>query len=223
MRYRWLAPLLAGAGLVLVALAARGNSPVDYDARLVPPVLPTPAATESGDESAVDGVVGAVGGSLVALLVVALCVLVVASLGAVLVMIAPRRKRVRPGASAVAPAAADAEDSRPVAELMLTGARRALAELRGRPTGPPSDAVVAAWLNLEEAAASSGAPRQDHQTPTEFTGALLTRYEVDTAAAATLRGLYQRARFGAPDQVTARDAEEAAEALERVVACLDRA
>jgi hypothetical protein len=222
MRYRWVAALPAGAALVLVALAARGNTPVDYDARLAPPVLPTPAATAAGDEGAVEGVVGAVGGSLVALLVVALCVLVVASLGAVVLMIGPRRKRVRRGTSAVAPAAEDVEDPRQGADLMLTGARKALADLRGRPAGPPSDAVVAAWLSLEEAAASSGAPRQDHQTPTEFTGALLTRYEVDTEAAATLRGLYQRARFGAPDQVSARDAASAAEALERVVACLDR-
>ena len=114
------------------------------------------------------------------------------------------------------------EDGRPGAELMLSGARKALATLRERPSGPPSDAVVAAWLDLEEAAASSGAPRQDHETPTEFTGALLTRYEVDAAAATTLRGLYQRARFGAPDRVTAEDAATAAEAMERVVACLDR-
>jgi len=83
--------------------------------------------------------------------------------------------------------------------------------------------VVAAWLTLEDAAASSGAPRRDHETPTEFTGALLDRYEVDTEAAATLRGLYQRARFGEPDRVTERDAASAAEALERIVVCLDRA
>ncbi len=222
MRYRWLVPLLAGAGLVVVALAARGNSPIDYDARLDGPATPAATTVASGEESGVGGVVGMIGGSLVVLLVVVLSVLVVASLGAVLLMLGPPRKRVRGTAGAVAPTDDEAEDGRPGAELMLTGARRALAELRGRPAGPPSDAVVAAWLNLEEAAASSGAPRQDHQTPTEFTGALLTRYEVDTAAAATLRRLYQRARFGAPDRVTAEDAEDAVAALERVVACLDR-
>ena len=87
---------------------------------------------------------------------------------------------------------------------------------------PPSDAVIAAWSNLEDAAARSGAPKKAHETPTEFTGALLARYEVDTAAAATLRGLYQRARFGAPGRVSAEDAEKAAEALERVVVSLER-
>lgn len=222
MRYRWLVPLLAGAGLVVVALAARGSSPIAYDAQFAGAVLPTPATTVSGEESQAEGVISAVGGSLVALLVVALFVLVVVSLGGVLLMLGPPRKRARIGAGAVAATEGDLADANAGAEMMLTGARKALAELRGRSGGPPSDAVVAAWLSLEDAAASSGAPRQDHQTPTEFTGALLTRYEVDTEAAATLRGLYQRARFGVPDQVSARDAEEAAEALERVVACLDR-
>ena len=222
MRTRWLVPLLAGAGLVLVALAARGKSPVVYDGTLVGPDVPAVETVVSAEESQVEGIVGVVGGSLVALLVVVLCVLVVVSLGAVVLMLGPRRKRVRSGAGAVAATTDDADEGRTATEVLLTGARKALAELRGRPTGPPSDAVVAAWLNLEEAAASSGAPRQDHETPTEFTGALLTRYEVDAAAATTLRGLYQRARFGAPDQVTAEDAETAAEAMERVVACLDR-
>ncbi|MCS7479901.1 DUF4129 domain-containing protein [Umezawaea endophytica] len=222
MRTRWLVPLLAGAALVLVALAARGNSPIVYDGTLQAPDVPAAETAAAAEDSAAEGVVGVVGGSLVALLVVVLCVLVVLSLGAVVLMLGPHRKRVRAEASSVVAAAADDEDGRLGTEVLLTGARKALAELRGRPTGPPSDAVVAAWLNLEQAAASSGAPRRDHETPTEFTGALLTRYEVDTAAAATLRGLYQRARFGAPDQVTTRDAEAAADALERVVACLDR-
>ncbi|MEO6087325.1 MAG: DUF4129 domain-containing protein [Umezawaea sp.] len=222
MRYRWLVPLLVGAGLVVVVLAARGSSPIAYDAQFAGPVLPTPATTASGEESGAEGVVSTIGGSLVALLVVALGVLVVASLGGVLLMLGPRRKRVRTGAGAVVPVGGDVEDTSAGAEMMLSGARKGLAELRGRSAGPPSDAVVAAWLSLEDAAASSGAPRQDHQTPTEFTGALLARYEVDTEAASTLRGLYQRARFGVPGQVTARDADAAAEALERVVACLDR-
>lgn len=215
-------PLVVGAALVVVALAARGNSPVVYDGTLVAPDAATPSTVVSGEDSAAEGVVGVVGGSLVALLVVVLCVLVLLSLGAAVMMIGPRRKRVRQGPSAVATADEDVEDGRPGAELMLSGARKALATLRERPSGPPSDAVVAAWLDLEEAAASSGAPRQDHETPTEFTGALLTRYEVDVEAASTLRRLYQRARFGEPGRVTERDAASAVAALERVVACLDR-
>ena len=89
-------------------------------------------------------------------------------------------------------------------------------------TSSPSDAVVAAWLRLEQAAADSGAPREDHQTPTEFTGALLVRYEVDPTATSTLRRLYQRARFGPVDQVSDHDAQAAAAALEHIVADLDR-
>ncbi|WNV82310.1 DUF4129 domain-containing protein [Umezawaea sp. Da 62-37] len=223
MRPRWVVPVLVGAALVLVALAARGNSPVVYGARLAPPVVPTRSAAPAEDDLlASDGVAGVVGGSVVVVLIVLFVLLSIASLGVVLFMVGPRRRRVRRGHDAVADTAEEAADSAPGAALMLTGARKALAELRERHSGPPSDAVIAAWLNLEDAAARSGAPKQEHETSTEFTGALLVRYEVDTAAAATLRGLYHRARFGPAARVSTQDAEDAAEALERVVVSLDR-
>jgi len=60
----------------------------------------------------------------------------------------------------------------------------------------PSDAVIAAWVHLEQAAARSGVPRDPAQTPTEFTVAVLDRTPVDPAATRTLLDLYLRARFG---------------------------
>jgi hypothetical protein len=60
---------------------------------------------------------------------------------------------------------------------------------------PPGDAVVAAWLALEQAAGRGGIPRGESQTATEFTLALLDRTPADPAAARTLLGLYHRARF----------------------------
>lgn len=99
---------------------------------------------------------------------------------------------------------------------LLRGTRSALAQLRQRAGGPPSDAVQRAWLALEEAAAESGTRRRPEQTSTEFTGALLAEHEVDSTALATLRGLYQRARFGPPDAVGEADAEAAIAALDRV-------
>jgi Domain of unknown function (DUF4129) len=99
---------------------------------------------------------------------------------------------------------------------LLQGARAALAGLRQRTGGPPSDAVQRAWLVMEEAAAEGGTRRRPEQTPTEFTAAVLAEHEVDPAALATLRGLYQRARFGRADAVTETDAEAAIGALERI-------
>lgn len=106
------------------------------------------------------------------------------------------------------------------ARTLLRGTRSALELLRQRTGGPPSDAVQRAWLALEAAAAGSGTPRRPDQTPTEFTGAVLSAHDVDAAAVGTLRGLYQRARFGRPELVTETDADTAVAALDRIEASL---
>lgn len=102
------------------------------------------------------------------------------------------------------------------AMALLHGARSALLDLRQRAGGPPSDAVVRAWLVLEESAAESGTARRPEQTSTEFTADVLGAHDVDPAALRTLRSLYQRARFGQPDSVTEQDADAAAAALDRI-------
>ncbi|HEX3647743.1 MAG TPA: DUF4129 domain-containing protein, partial [Pseudonocardiaceae bacterium] len=107
-----------------------------------------------------------------------------------------------------------------VALTLLRGTRSALELLRQRAGGPPSDAVQAAWLALEAAAAECGTSRRPHQTPTEFTSAVLAEHDVDDTALATLRGLYQRARFGEPESVTESDADAAVAALERIADAL---
>ena len=61
----------------------------------------------------------------------------------------------------------------------------------------PTDAVLAAWVALEEAAARSGLPRHPADTPTELTARVLTATEADADAVTTLLGLYHRARFSA--------------------------
>jgi hypothetical protein len=70
---------------------------------------------------------------------------------------------------------------------------RALAHLDGHPR--PRDAVVAAWVALEEAAARAGTRRDPAQTPTEFTGTVLAATPAPADAVTRLRTLYQRARF----------------------------
>jgi len=102
-------------------------------------------------------------------------------------------------------------------------AEQAKLDLTARAGGPPGDAVVAAWSRLEEAAAHEGAGREPHQTPTEFTSALLARHTTSEPALDELRALYQRARFGAPGQVTEADADAAAGALDRILHALANA
>jgi len=86
------------------------------------------------------------------------------------------------------------------------------ADLLVRRHVPPTDAVIAAWVHLEQAAARSGVPRDRAQTPTEFTVAVLDRTPVDPAATRALLNLYLRARFGG-ERMTTSDVTAAVAAL----------
>jgi hypothetical protein len=60
----------------------------------------------------------------------------------------------------------------------------------------PADAVVRAWLGLQESAQESGIVRAPAETPTEFTSRILSRAFADDRAIRTLLRLYLRTRFG---------------------------
>lgn len=82
----------------------------------------------------------------------------------------------------------------------------------------PDDAIVAAWLELEAAAASSGVERAPSDTPTELTTAVLDATSADPAATRTLLRLYHRARFAPHAVMTAQDVSVAVDCLERLAA-----
>ncbi len=102
-----------------------------------------------------------------------------------------------------------------VAQPDLPALRAAVqgADLLVRRRVPPTEAVVAAWVHLEDAAGRSGVPRKRTQTPTEFTVDVLDRTPVDPAATRALLALYLRARFG-DDPMTTSDVATALAALE---------
>ena len=83
----------------------------------------------------------------------------------------------------------------------------------------PSDAVIAAWVALEDGAARSGIVRDPASTPTEFTVAVLDRTPADPAATRVLLTLYLRARFG-PEPMTADDVVAATAAVQALAATL---
>lgn len=95
----------------------------------------------------------------------------------------------------------------------------AAADVLAESTGPPRDAVVACWLDLESAAAATGSPRTAAQTPTEFTVGLLARYAAPGRDLSTLLRLYQQARFS-ERPVTSHDVEVARRCLRRVAAAV---
>lgn len=101
------------------------------------------------------------------------------------------------------PAPAPPPDPAPDLDVLHGGARAAETSLRAAVT--PTDAVIAAWVALEDAAARSGVVRDRSATATEFTLRVLDRTPADPVAARTLLALYLRARFDdaplAPDDV----------------------
>ena len=83
-----------------------------------------------------------------------------------------------------------------------------------------SDAVIQAWLALEEVAGRHGVRRRSPQTPTEFTAELLDRSDVPAPSTAELRQLYWQARFS--ELVTTEtDRQQARHCLEDIARSLE--
>ncbi len=110
---------------------------------------------------------------------------------------------------ALAPVAGPGADREPDLRVLAEGARDAVRHLTT--AASPADAVIAAWVALEDAAARSGVTRERSSTATEFALDVLDRTAADPAAARTLLALYLRARFD--DQpLLAEDVDAAARA-----------
>jgi len=81
----------------------------------------------------------------------------------------------------------------------------------------PHDAIVTAWLGLEEAAQDAGVARRPAETASELTTRILGRVTSDDTAAHDLLALYLRVRYGGyeatPDDVA--EARRDLEALTR--------
>ncbi|WP_022880762.1 DUF4129 domain-containing protein [Gryllotalpicola ginsengisoli] len=101
-------------------------------------------------------------------------------------------------------------EAEPDAPTVARGLRRALDLLEEQ--REPADAVVAAWLGLQQAAEESGVERRPAETPTEFTERVIARVRADRDAAGRLVDVYQAVRFGGR-AVTPADVEAARGAI----------
>lgn len=205
----------AAALLLLVVFAARGESPVPSSVsdatpdRGLPSVISAPYNSQSPRKPTTTAVDPELVGIIV--VVVAGILLVVA---VVLSILSARRGRRRH-----TPVGTPFEPVEGTIDVVprgdITKAVADARELLARPGGEPGDAVVRAWLTLEHATEQGRAP---HQTATEFTVALLEKETADADALRELRTLYQRARFGVPDDITEHDVGNARHALDRILA-----
>lgn len=85
----------------------------------------------------------------------------------------------------------EADAAAPAIRRGIDGALRSIDE-----RAKPGDAIVAAWVGLEESAADAGLSRGRSETPAEFALRIITRRAGITDAATTLLHLYERVRFG---------------------------
>jgi hypothetical protein len=119
-----------------------------------------------------------------------------------------RRRLGRYGsASPVTPTPADATDPAPALRRGFQTAEQLLDTVTD-----PDDAVLRAWVALEEAAEQTGLPRLPSATPTEFTVEVIVATEADIDAVHELLALYHRARFS-PGGLGAADLENARNCL----------
>lgn len=110
-----------------------------------------------------------------------------------------------------ATAVEDDDAAAPVIQRGIDGALRTIDERR-----VPSDAIIAAWVGLEEGAADAGISRSPSETASEFALRIITRRRGIEADAARLLALYERVRYGGyvadeADRDTARAALHAIE------------
>jgi hypothetical protein len=120
------------------------------------------------------------------------------------------RPRSSPAVADVARPVEPEPEDEPDVPVLLSGIELALQMLDEE--REPTDAIVRAWLGLQETAAESGIVRGPAETPTEFTSRILSRAFADDRAARTLLRLYLRTRFG-DHPATADDVEAARGAL----------
>lgn len=128
---------------------------------------------------------------------------------------APAARGIHAPAVGITRAAPAPPDPEPEPEALLSGIELALQVFDEQ--REPADAIVRAWLGLEETAEESGIVRRPSETPTEFTSRILGRAFADDRAIRTLLRLYLRTRFG-DHPVSAEEVAAVRDALQRLVA-----
>ncbi len=189
--------------IVMFAAAVQGTPTIEpLDTQPINdslPVIPLPTSTPSGTPTPqpVNDVLTAV----IGIVLLILGALILIALGIVLVRALIRAWLNRPLAIRSGDEVAyelsahdvpqDEEAAAPVIRRGIEGALRAVDE-RAQPT----DAIIAAWVGLEESAADAALTRGVSETPSEFTLRIIMRRAGIGSAAQELLELYERVRFG---------------------------
>lgn len=188
-------------------------APREAPALQTPTAEPTTPPLEQPEPNLVMIIIGIV------LLVIAVVFVIIGLVRLARIVLAALRDRMRP-----LPDAADTEIETATA-VSLDDAVDAPAVQRGIAAalfsmsehGDPGDAIIAAWLGLEETASDVGSARGLAETPAEFTLRILLQRAGIGAPARRLLRLYEQVRFGGrqADETMRRDARSALAEIER--------
>lgn len=201
----------AAAALLVAVVAASGRSPVPSSMNDVPLERGLPGLRLSPANTGVNRNIDLSTDPGLAAKIILGLVIVMAVLAITLSLLNFLRNRRRLGVGQVTEAVEGTIDT--VTRLRLKEAVVEARDLLAREGGRPRDAVIEAWVTLENAADHKRAP---HETATEFTVGLLEKENADEGALRELRTLYQRARFGQGD-MDADSTARARAALERIM------
>lgn len=212
--------------LLLVALGASLTSPWELSGAGTPEPLPLPAPIETVDPPPAPLPVQEPAEMTTATKITLLVVGLLSALIAVYLLVRAARRlrqamldrRSRPEEERSPGTGASPGTVTTVPELR-TGIEQAIGRLRGATTS--TDAVIAAWLALEDAAEASGTPRTAAQTPTELTVAVLHTTPAPPEAVTRLLHLYHLARF-TDTPLTTLDVAEAQHSLDALAGALSR-
>lgn len=203
---------LAGIGaviglflIVMVAAAVQGRPTIDLapseprDPATLPPLpedSPMPSMTPLPENPASDIIGATIGFVFLALAVVAVTFLLILLVRALMRAWRDRPLRNQDGDATgfdVQEQAVDAEPDvdAPVLRRGIDGALRTIDERE-----IATDAIIAAWVGLEESATDAGLTRGVSETPSEFALRIITRRSGISDAARELLRLYERVRFG---------------------------
>lgn len=183
--------------------------------------LPTTSPAPTGSPTPLD--VDLTSAGVVQVFSVILLVLVVAGIVALVVVIvcalvrAWRDRPLRRRDAADVAAEVETFPVTPEPEVAATTIRRGIAGALWAidDQDRPSDAVIAAWIGLEESAADAGTRRGASETPGEFAVRIITIREGVAAEATELLRLFERVRFGA-HEATEQERDAARDALRRI-------
>lgn len=157
---------------------------------------PMPSMTPAEPDPTSDAVAAVIGTIFFALLAAVVLVIIVLVVRALVRAWRDRPLRISDGIEVGAalegqPQPAEPEAAAPAIRRGIAGALRMIDD---RPV--PNDAIIAAWLGLEESAADVGITRGLSETPSEFALRIMTQRASITDAARELLRLYERVRFG---------------------------